>query len=132
MTETSHFQARVLARVQIPSALPRSLKFSVSSDDTSEAAGFGCGLRCSWISSIVGHRRTTPPCDGMPYNSTSRTYPQPWERRPLPPRREMRTMSDAEPYAAPTPKVLYIHDDLSDYVSRQHGQASPAWHLTRE
>ena len=41
-------------------------------------------------------------------------------------------MRDAEPYAAPTPKVLYIHDDLSDYVSRQHGQASPAWHLTRE
>src|ERR1700730_16783871 len=46
--------------------------------------------------------------------------------------REMRTMRDAEPYAAPTPKVLYIHDDLSDYVSRQHGQASPPWHLTRE
>ena len=41
-------------------------------------------------------------------------------------------MRDAAPYAAPTPKVLYIHDDLSDYVSRQHGQASPAWHLTRE
>ncbi len=41
-------------------------------------------------------------------------------------------MRDADPYAAPTPKVLYIHDDLSDYVSRQHGQASPAWHLTRE
>ena len=41
-------------------------------------------------------------------------------------------MKDAEPYAAPTPKVLYIHDDLSDYVSRQQGQASPAWHLTRE
>ena len=41
-------------------------------------------------------------------------------------------MRDIEPYAAPTPKVLYIHDDLSDYVSRQHGQASPAWHLTRE
>ena len=39
---------------------------------------------------------------------------------------------DAEPYAAPTPKALYIHDDLSDYVSRQHGQASPATHLTRE
>ena len=41
-------------------------------------------------------------------------------------------MRDAEPYAAPTPKVLYIHDDLSDYVSRQHGQKSPAWHLMRE
>jgi len=41
-------------------------------------------------------------------------------------------MRDAEPYAAPTPKVLYIHDDLSEYVSRQHGQASPASQLTRE
>ena len=41
-------------------------------------------------------------------------------------------MRDAEPYAAPTPKVLYIHDDLSDYVSRQHGQEPPALHLTRE
>jgi hypothetical protein len=41
-------------------------------------------------------------------------------------------MRDAEPYAAPTPKVLYIHDDLSDYVSRQHGQEAPALHLTRE
>ena len=41
-------------------------------------------------------------------------------------------MRDAEFYAAPTPKALYIHDDLSDYVSRRHGQASPAWHLTRE
>jgi hypothetical protein len=44
----------------------------------------------------------------------------------------MRTMSHAEPYAAPTPKVLYIHDDLTDFVSRQHGQASPAWHLIQE
>jgi hypothetical protein len=42
------------------------------------------------------------------------------------------TMRDADPYAAPTPKVLYIHDDLTDYVSRQQGQPSPAWHLTRE
>jgi hypothetical protein len=41
-------------------------------------------------------------------------------------------MRNAERYAAPTPKVLYIHDDLSDHVSRQLGQASPAWHLTRE
>jgi hypothetical protein len=41
-------------------------------------------------------------------------------------------MKCAEPYAAPTPKVLYIHDDLSDYVSRHHGQETPAWHLTRE
>ena len=41
-------------------------------------------------------------------------------------------MRNYEPYAAPTPKVLYIHDDLSDYVSRQIGQASLAWHLMRE
>lgn len=41
-------------------------------------------------------------------------------------------MSDTAPYAAPTPKVLYIHDDISDYVSRQRGQASSAADLTRE
>ena len=41
-------------------------------------------------------------------------------------------MTDAEAYAAPTPRVLYIHDDLSEYVSRQQGEASPAWQLTRE
>jgi hypothetical protein len=41
-------------------------------------------------------------------------------------------MRDAEPYAAPTPKVLYIHDDLSDYVARHHGQSSTAGQLTRE
>jgi hypothetical protein len=41
-------------------------------------------------------------------------------------------MSDVEPYAAPTPNILYIHDDLSDYVFRQHEQASPAWHITQE
>ena len=65
--------------------------------------------------------------------STSGKYPeQPLGRRHLPPRREMRTMRHAEPYAAPIPKVLYIHDDLTDYVLRQQGQASPAWHLTRE
>jgi hypothetical protein len=41
-------------------------------------------------------------------------------------------MRDAEPYAAPTPKVLYIHDDVSDFVARRHGQASRAGQLTRE
>jgi hypothetical protein len=41
-------------------------------------------------------------------------------------------MTDAEAYAAPTPGVLYIHDDLSEYVCRQHGGASPAWQLTRQ
>jgi hypothetical protein len=37
-----------------------------------------------------------------------------------------------EPYAAPTPKVLYIHDDLSDYVAIRQGKMSPAAQLTRE
>jgi hypothetical protein len=41
-------------------------------------------------------------------------------------------MRDTEPYAAPTPLVLYIHDDLSEYVARQQGQASRAWQLTRD
>ena len=40
-------------------------------------------------------------------------------------------MRDDVPYAAPTPRLLYIHDDLSDYVFRQHGPTSPAWRLTR-
>jgi hypothetical protein len=37
-----------------------------------------------------------------------------------------------EPYEAPTPKVFYIHDDLSDYVATQQGEMSPAGQLTRE
>jgi hypothetical protein len=41
-------------------------------------------------------------------------------------------MTDAHAYAAPTPGTFYIHDDLSDYICRQHGEASPAWHLTQE
>jgi hypothetical protein len=41
-------------------------------------------------------------------------------------------MTNAEAYIAPTPRLLYIHDDLSDYVRRQQGEASPAWQLTRE
>src|SRR5580704_11614095 len=44
----------------------------------------------------------------------------------------MRSMRDATPYSAPTPKVLFIHDDLRDFVARHHGQASPAGRLTRE
>ncbi|MBI3762834.1 MAG: hypothetical protein HY260_13380 [Chloroflexi bacterium] len=35
-------------------------------------------------------------------------------------------------YAAPTPRVLYIHDDLSDDVRQKHGADSPAFHLTQE
>jgi hypothetical protein len=41
-------------------------------------------------------------------------------------------MRDATPYSAPTPKVLFIHDDLSDFVARHQGQESPAGRLTRE
>jgi hypothetical protein len=41
-------------------------------------------------------------------------------------------MTDAEAYAAPTPRVFYIHDDLSEYVCRQQGEASPAWQFTQE
>jgi hypothetical protein len=41
-------------------------------------------------------------------------------------------MTDAEAYAAPTPRVFYIHDDLSDYVCRRQGVASLAFQLTRE
>lgn len=41
-------------------------------------------------------------------------------------------MSEAEAYAAPTPKVFYIHDDLSDFVQRVHGEDSEAYDLTRQ
>jgi hypothetical protein len=44
----------------------------------------------------------------------------------------MSTMTDAEAYAAPTPGVFYIHDDLSEYVCRRQGEASLAWQLTQE
>ena len=40
-------------------------------------------------------------------------------------------MTAAEAYAAPTPGVLYIHDDLSEYICRQQGEGSPAWQLTQ-
>lgn len=41
-------------------------------------------------------------------------------------------MRSDQPYAAPSPKTLYVHDDLSDYVIKYHGPASPAACLTRE
>jgi hypothetical protein len=41
-------------------------------------------------------------------------------------------MTDAEAYAAPTPRAFYVHDDLSEYVRQRQGEASPAWQLTRE
>ena len=40
-------------------------------------------------------------------------------------------MANAEAYAAPTPRVLYIHNDLSEYVCRQQGEGSPARQLTQ-
>jgi len=40
-------------------------------------------------------------------------------------------MTEVEAYAAPIPKVFYIHDDLSEYVCRRWGEASPAWQLTQ-
>src|SRR5688572_29329759 len=44
----------------------------------------------------------------------------------------MSTMTEAEAYAAPTPRMFYIHDDLSEYVCQRQGEASPASQLTRE
>ena len=41
-------------------------------------------------------------------------------------------MANAEAYTAPTPNVFYIHDDLSEYVSRTQGATSPAMQLTQE
>lgn len=41
-------------------------------------------------------------------------------------------MPNAEAYAAPTPEVFYIHDDLSEYVQRKQGVGSLALHLTQE
>ena len=41
-------------------------------------------------------------------------------------------MRDVEPYAAPTPKIWYIHDDVSDFVARQYGKESSAGQLTRD
>src|SRR5437879_9540890 len=35
-------------------------------------------------------------------------------------------------YAAPTPQVFYIHDDLSDDVRHTHGEHSVAFKLTQE
>jgi pyrimidine operon attenuation protein/uracil phosphoribosyltransferase len=35
-------------------------------------------------------------------------------------------------YAAPTPQVFYIHDDLSDYVRHTHGEQSVAFQLAQE
>jgi hypothetical protein len=41
-------------------------------------------------------------------------------------------MTNAEAYAAPTPKVFYIHDDLTEYIRQQQGEASAAGQVTRE
>lgn len=39
---------------------------------------------------------------------------------------------DETGYAAPTPKVFYIHDDVSDMVRQRHGADSLAAHLTQQ
>jgi hypothetical protein len=41
-------------------------------------------------------------------------------------------MAETEAYAAPTPGVFYIHDDLTAYVQRTHGMETPAERLTQE
>ena len=35
-------------------------------------------------------------------------------------------------YAAPTPQLFYIHDDLSDDICRTHGEQSVAFQLAQE
>ncbi|MGQ4810534.1 hypothetical protein NKDENANG_04011 [Candidatus Entotheonellaceae bacterium PAL068K] len=40
-------------------------------------------------------------------------------------------MNDSS-YAAPTPRVFYIHDDLSDYVRQTQGEDTEAFRLTQE
>jgi len=41
-------------------------------------------------------------------------------------------MMKADPYAAPTPRRFYIHDDLSDYIRQRHGESSLAWQHTQD
>ena len=41
-------------------------------------------------------------------------------------------MPDAQAYAAPTPGMFYIHDDISDYVQRRQGETSLAHQLTQD
>jgi adenine/guanine phosphoribosyltransferase-like PRPP-binding protein len=38
---------------------------------------------------------------------------------------------EQDPYPQPTPRLLYVHDDLSDEVERRLGKGSPAAALTR-
>jgi hypothetical protein len=42
------------------------------------------------------------------------------------------SMVEVEAYAAPTPGVFYIHDDLTAYVCRTYGTDSPTSRLTQE
>src|SRR5438034_3632274 len=46
-------------------------------------------------------------------------------------RKDRRAMTDMS-YAAPTPQVFYIHDDLSHDVRHTYGEQSVAYQLTRE
>jgi hypothetical protein len=40
--------------------------------------------------------------------------------------------ADGAEYAQPTPRLLYVHDDLTDEVARREGAGSPAAALTRD
>ena len=40
--------------------------------------------------------------------------------------------ADGAEYAQPTPRLLYVHDDLIDQVARREGAGSPAAALTRD
>jgi hypothetical protein len=44
----------------------------------------------------------------------------------------MITKMKADPYAAPTPRRFYIHDDLSDYIRQRHDESSLAWQHTQD
>ena len=40
--------------------------------------------------------------------------------------------ADGAEYTQPTPRLLYVHDDLTDEVARREGAGSPAAALTRD
>src|SRR3989454_1029407 len=48
------------------------------------------------------------------------------------PRRARLMRADVVAYAQPTPRRLYVHDDLSDHVARRCGAGSPAALLARD
>src|SRR2546427_12825641 len=56
----------------------------------------------------------------------------PLELLPPRPRRARLMRADVMAYAPPTPRRLYVHDDLSDHVARRCGAGSPAALLARD